>query len=128
MSGSGERRCGVRCLRALGGGARWRLCWLSGREWDLPQASEGSGQGECPGPVLGQALEHFALSSGDAGSDMQQPIPERLGLGAVQLGLAGQQHRLGEGEQVRGDQGELDPYLVHVLVPGRYLESLHARP
>jgi len=29
----------------------------SGRERDLPQAGERSGQRECPGPVLGQAQE-----------------------------------------------------------------------
>jgi len=67
--------------------------------------------------VLSQAQVHFALSLGDAGSGVQQPIPERLGLGAVQLGLRGQHHRLGEGEQVGGDQGELDPDLVGVLAP-----------
>ena len=36
----------------------------------------------------------------------------------MQVRLVGEQHRLGEGEQVRGDAGELDPDLVDVGVPG----------
>jgi len=42
----------------------------------------------------------------------------RLGFSPVQLGLAGEQHRLVQGEQVRSHQGELDPDLVDVLMPG----------
>ena len=37
----------------------------------------------------------------------------------MQVVLVGQEHRLGEGEQVRGDQGELEPDLVDVGVRGR---------
>ncbi len=58
------------------------------------------------------------LAAGDARGGVQQPIAQRFGFGAVQLGIIGTQHRLGQGEQVRGDQGELDPDLVDVLVPG----------
>ncbi len=68
--------------------------------------------------MFGQAQEHFALSAGDPGCGVQQPIPEGLGFCAVQLGLVGEQHRLGQGEQVRGDQGEFGPDFVDVLVPG----------
>jgi len=101
----------------VGSSRRW--CWLSGRERDLPQAGDCFGEGQGPGPVLSQAREDFALSAGDAGGGVQQPIAQRLGFGAVQLGIIGEQHRLGQGEQVHGDQGELYPDLVDVLVPGR---------
>ena len=67
--------------------------------------------------MLGQAQEHFALAAGDPGRGVQQPVAQRLGLGAVQLSLVGQEHGLGEGEQVGGDQRELEPDLVDVLVP-----------
>ena len=67
--------------------------------------------------MLGQAQEHLALAVGDPGGDVQQPVAQRLGLGAVQLRFVGQEHRLGQGEQVGGDQGELDPDLLDVVVP-----------
>ena len=75
-SGSGVSICLMRCWG-------WWCCWLLGREWDLPQALECSGEGQGLGPVLSQAEDHFALSVGDAGGDVQQPIPECLGFGAV---------------------------------------------
>ena len=68
--------------------------------------------------MLGQAQEHSALAAGDAGGGVEQPVAQRLGFSAVQLGLAGEQHRLGVGEQVGGDQGELDPDGVDVFVAG----------
>ena len=112
------RRRGVRCLRERGGVVtRW--CWLSGRERDRPQAGERFGQGERPGPVLGQAQEDLPLAAGDPGSHVQEPVAEGFGFGPVQVRLVGQEHRLRQGEQVRGDEGELDPDLVHVRVPGR---------
>ena len=43
------------------GSSRW-WCWGSGRERDLPQAGECFGEGQSPGPVLGQAQKHFALA------------------------------------------------------------------
>ena len=69
--------------------------------------------------MLGQTQEHPSLSSGDPGRDVQQPVAQRLGFGAVQLRLGREEHRLGQGEQVRGDQGQFGPDLVDVLVPGR---------
>ena len=68
--------------------------------------------------MLGQAQEDLASAAGDAGGDVEQAVAQRLGFGAVQVGLVGQEHRLGECEQVRGDQGELDPDGVDVGVPG----------
>jgi len=50
------------------------------------------------GKVFGQAQEHFALSAGDPGRGVQQPIPQGFGFGAVQLGLVGEEHGLGQGE------------------------------
>ncbi len=67
----------------VGGSRRW--CWLSGRERDLPQAGECFGEGQGPGPVLSQAQEDFALSAGDAGGGVQQPIPQRFGFGPLRL-------------------------------------------
>ena len=49
---------------------------------------------------------------------MQEPVAEGLGFGPVQVGFVVQEHRLRQGEQVRGDQGELDPNLVDVGGPG----------
>jgi hypothetical protein len=39
----------------------------------------------------------------------------------LELRLVGEQHRLRRDEQVRRDQGELDPDLVDVIVPGGYV-------
>ena len=58
------------------------------------------------------------MSSGDAGGGVEQPVAQGLGFGPVQLGLVGEQHRLGEREQVGGDQRQLDADGVDVLVPG----------
>ena len=44
----------------------------SGREWDLPQAGERFGEGERPGPFLGQAQEHFSLAAADPGGGVQR--------------------------------------------------------
>jgi len=68
--------------------------------------------------VLNQSQEDFALPAGDPGGDVEQPVTQRLGFGPVKVALVGQEHRLGKGEQVSGDQGELDPDLVDVGVPG----------
>jgi len=56
--------------------------------------------------VLGRAQEDVALAAGDAGGGVQQPVAPCLGLGAVQVGLACEQHGLGQREQVGGDQRE----------------------
>ena len=45
-------------------------------------------------------------------------VAQRLGSSPVQLGLVDEQHRLGEGEEVRGDQRKFDPDLVDPGVPG----------
>ena len=94
----------------------------------MPQAGERSGQGERAGPVLGQAQEHLALAAGDPGCDVQQPVAQRLGCGPVQLDLVGEQHRLGEGEHVGGDQRELDPDRVDVVVPGGQVSDAGVLP
>ena len=60
------------------------------------------------------------LAAGDPGTNVLQPVAQGLGFGPLQVGFVGQQHRLREGGQVRGDQGELDPDLVHVGVQGRW--------
>ena len=106
----------------------WRWCWLSGRERDLPQTCEGFGEGQRPGPVFGQPQEDFALAAGDSGCGVQQPVPQALGFSAVQVGLGRQEHRLGQGEEVGGDQRELDPDLVDVLVPARQVPEAGVLP
>ena len=68
--------------------------------------------------MLGQSQEDLALPAGDAGGQVQQPVTQGFGFGPVKVALVGQEHRLGQGKQVRGDQGELDPDLVDVGVPG----------
>ena len=114
----------------VGAWSSW--CWPPGRERDLPQSGEGfgqgQGQGEGPWPVLGQAQEDLALAAGDAGRDVQEPVAQCLGLSPVQLGLGGQQHRLGQGEQVRSDQGELDLDGVDVGVPGGHVPDAGVLP
>ena len=47
---------------------------------------------------------------------MEHSVAQGFGLGAVQLGLGAQEHRLGE--QVCGNQRELDPDVVDVVVAG----------
>ena len=61
------------------------------------------------------------MAAGDAGGGVQQPVAQRLGFGAVQVGLVGEQHRLRKGQQVGGDQRELDSDRVDVLVPRRQM-------
>ena len=68
--------------------------------------------------MLGQAQEDLPLTLGDPGSHVQQPVAQGLGFGPVQVGFVAQEHRLGQGQKVRSDQGELDPDLVDVGVPG----------
>lgn len=51
-----------------------------------------------------------------------------FGFGPVQLGFACQQLRLGEGVQVGGDQRELDPDSVDVVVPGGQMADAGVLP
>jgi len=90
----------------------------SSRERALPQADERLGGRERPGPVLSRVQEDLRWPR-VLRAVLQEPIAQRLGLGSVQVRLGGEQHRLGQGEQVRGDQGEFDPDLVDFLVPGQ---------
>ena len=68
--------------------------------------------------MLGQAQVDPALALGDAGPDAEQSVTQGLGLSFGEVALVGEQHRLGQGEKVSGDQGELDPELIDVSVPG----------
>ncbi len=61
------------------------------------------------------------VGTGDTGRGVQQPVAQRRGLGAVQHGLVVEQHRLGQGKQVRGDQrSSSQTRLMWLYREGRY--------
>ena len=47
-------------------------------------------------------------------SSTWSPVSSSRRTTSSQLGLGGEQHRLGQGEQVRGDQRQLDPVALSV--------------
>jgi len=71
------------------------------------QARERLEQFIAPGPVARQVQTELAGVAGEPAGDVQEPVAETLRLAAGEL--AGEQQPLRPGEQVLGDQGELEP-------------------
>src|ERR687895_2814416 len=93
-----------RCRRRRRGSARG---W-----WQRGQARERGGQGVGPGPGALQAQRWAAGVEGQPAGGMQQPVAQRLGLADGELAV--ERQGLGPGDQVLGDQRELQPHLVVV--------------
>jgi hypothetical protein len=66
--------------------------------------------------VLRDADPDAALSAGDAGGDVQQPVAQRFRLGRGQLAV--EQGGLGPGDQVGGGERQLEPDGVDRELPG----------
>jgi len=67
--------------------------------------------------VRGDSQPESALPAGDPGGDVQQPVAQCLGFAAGELAV--EQGGLGPGDQVGGQQGELEPGGVEVELAGR---------
>ena len=63
-----------------------RLCAY--RPDECGEAGECGGQVVAPGPVRGDAQPGAALTAGDAGCDVQQPVTQRLGLALARSPLS----------------------------------------
>src|SRR4029450_12705150 len=100
-------------------GCGWSGGARSGALWSRKcgEAGERAGQFYAPGPMFGDPDEQFALSAGDPGGDVEQPVAQRLRLALGQI--AGQYGGLGPGDQVGRGQGELEPGGVDREHPGR---------
>ena len=80
------------------------------------EAGERGGQGVSPGPAGVDPEEQPALSVGEPGGDVEQLVAQRPGFGAGQVPV--EQGGLGPGDQVAGDQGQLEPGLVDPCIRG----------
>ena len=76
------------------------------------QAREGGGEGLRPRPGAWQAQLHPARVAGDPPGDVQQAVPEALGLAGGEI-RAGEQQPPCPGEQIDPDEHELQPGRVH---------------
>ena len=96
--------------------------WRSAERRDRAESLERGGERGGPGPVAVE-LEAGASSVADElGGGVQQPLAKAFGLCFGEL--AGQADQLGPGEEVLGDQRELEPGLV--VLEGVVGEVAHA--
>jgi hypothetical protein len=77
----------------------------AGGRWQRRQAGEGGGQRVGPGPGALQAQGRAAGVEGQSGGGVQQPVAQRLGFADGELVV--EREVLGPGDQVLGDQREL---------------------
>ena len=75
--------------------------------WQRGEAGEGGGECVGPGPAALQAQGRAAGVEGESAGGVQQPVAQRLGFADGQLAV--ERERLGPGDQVLGDQRELQP-------------------
>ena len=112
----------------------WSAGRLAGRQWCAGAGSargrwqrgepgEAGGQRVGPGPGALEAQRRLAGVEGQAGGGVQQPVAQRLGLADRELAVERQE--LGPGDEVLGDERDLDPHGVVVEVAER--EVLKAR-
>lgn len=82
------------------------------------EAGERVGEVGRPGPGCLEAQVGAAGVEGQARGDVQQAVAQALGLGAREV--AGQQEGLRPGEQVVGDEHQLQPDAVEIKVAERW--------
>jgi len=90
-------------MLAVGGGDG---CGSGGR-FERAESGEGGEEFVCPGPGVREVEGALASGAGDASGDVEEPAAEPLGLGEFEFPA---ERELSEpGEQVLGEQRELEP-------------------
>src|ERR671918_285287 len=82
----------------------------SDAQWRVVQAAEGGDKLIGPGPAASDAQPGLPPGADDDAAGVQQAVAEAFGFGPGEVAVEGEQP--GPGEQVAGDEGELNPSLV----------------
>jgi hypothetical protein len=101
-----------RCARGAG---RWIVVgWPARRSagggWERVEPRERGGQVRHPWPIALKVQLGAACGECEPARDVQQAVAQTLGLGRGELAV--EQQRLGPGDQVVGEQHDLEPHLV----------------
>ena len=98
-----------------GGSRRVSASWASAGGLREPfQPCERGGEVDGPGPAGRESQLRLAAREGEPGGDVQEAVAQPLGLCLGEL--AREQQGLRPGDQVVGDQDELESQLVHLEV------------
>ena len=82
----------------------------SGGRFERAESGEGGEEFVCPGPGVWEVEGALPSGAGDASGDVEEPAAEPFWFGVFEF--AGERELSEPGEQVLGEQGELEPGLV----------------